>query len=94
MLEASDRDLVEKIKTGDTQAEIRLLKRFSPRISRKVSYHLGTGNTDLQDITADIQLAILMSLRDGKFDIDRGSSLGSYIYGVTTNKIRDYFKEG
>ena len=92
MSEASDNQLVQRILAGETDAETQLLHRFSARIARKVSYHLGPGNPDLKDVTADIQLAVLMSLRDGKFDINRGSSISSYVYGVTANKIRDYFK--
>ncbi len=92
MLETNDRNLVEKIQAGDTDAEVELFQRYGPLISRKVSFDLGARNADLRDVAADVQLALLISLRHGKFDVNRGTSLGSYIYGITINKIRDYFK--
>ena len=93
MLKADDRNLVERIQAGETEAETELLKKYSARIARKVSFDLGAENTDWRDVAADAQLALLISLRQGKFDVNRGTSLGSYVYGVTINKIRDYFKE-
>lgn len=92
MLDADDRNLVERIKAGETAAEAELLEKYSPLIMRKVSFDLGAGNADWRDIAAEVQLALLLSLRQGKFDINRGTSLGSYVYGITLNKIRDYFK--
>ncbi len=92
MLDAHDRDLVKRIQAGETEAETRLFHKYGPLIMRKVSSDLGAGNADWKDVAADAQLALLMSLRQGKFDVNRGTSLGSYIYGLTINKIRDYFK--
>lgn len=93
MLDVNDRDLVERIQDGETEAETELLTKYGPLIMRKVSFDLGAGNADWQDVAADAQLALLMSLRQGKFDVNRRTSLGSYIYGITINKIRDYFKK-
>jgi RNA polymerase sigma factor (sigma-70 family) len=92
MLEAVDKNLIVRILQGETKAETELLQKYGPLIARKVSFDLGAGNADWRDVAADAQLALLISLRDGKFDIDRGTSLGSYVYGITINKIRDYFK--
>jgi len=92
MVDPSDIQLVARIQAGEDKAEIELLKRFGPRISRKVAYRLGSGNEDWKDVAADAQMALLLSLRQGKFDVDRGVSLGAYVYGITLNKIRDYFK--
>ena len=92
MLNPNDRDLVERIRAGETKAETALFQRYGPLIARKVSFDLGAGNADWRDVAADAQLALLISLRQGKFDVNRGTSLGSYIYGITINKIRDYFK--
>ena len=92
MMETGDKNLVEKIQAGETEAETKLFQKYGPLIARKVSFDLGAGNADWRDVAADAQLALLISLRDGKFDVNRGTSLGSYVYGITINKIRDYFK--
>lgn len=92
MLDAHDRDLVERIQAGETKAETRLFQKYSPLIARKVSFDLGARNADWRDVAANAQMALLISLRQSKFDVNRGTSLGSYVYGITVNKIRDYFK--
>ena len=92
MLGDEDKKLVERIQSGETEAETELLQKYGAPIIRKVSFDLGTGNADWRDVAADVQLALLISLRQGRFDVNRETSLGSYVYGITVNKIRDYFK--
>lgn len=92
MLESDDKNLVEKIFAGEKDAETLLFRKYGSRIARKVSFHLGADNRDWQDVTANVQMALLLSLRQGKFDVSKGVSLGAYIYGITNNKIKDYFK--
>ncbi|MBN1781157.1 sigma-70 family RNA polymerase sigma factor [bacterium] len=92
MSESSDLEILKSIQAGDTNAESELLTRYGTLIRRKVSFHLGPGNADRYDVAAEAQMALLISLRDGKFNIRRGTSLGSYVYGITVNKIRDYYK--
>jgi len=43
-------------------------------------------------VVSDSIIAALVSLRQGKFNVNRGN-LGPYIYGITRNKIRVYFKK-
>ena len=92
MLESKDNNLIQRIMDGDAEAETALLKKFSSHIIRKVSFQLGEGNEDWKDVAADVQMALLLSIRQGQFDTSRGVSLGSYVYGITANKLRDYFK--
>ena len=92
MLDSSEKKLIERIKSGDATAETELFRMYGVRIARKVSYNLGPGNADWRDVAGDVQMAVLISLRKGQFDETKGMSLGAYIYGITTNKIRDYFK--
>lgn len=88
-----EKKLVEQILNGNRHAEQELFAGFDKKISRKVRLSIGMSNADWKDIVSEIQLAVLDSLRSGRFDVQRGSSLGSYIYGITMNKIRDYFKQ-
>ena len=92
MKKEQENELIKRIYTGDSQAENALFSRFDSRIVRKVRFSIGMKNEDWQDIVSDIQMALLNNLREGKFDVERGVSLGSYVFGITMNKIRDYFK--
>lgn len=92
MTQEQETELVKRIYSGDARAETELFSHFDARIIRKVRFSIGTSNSDWQDLVAEIKIALLENLRDGKFDVDRGVLLGSYVFGITMNKIRDYFK--
>ena len=87
-----DKKLVGQIKSGNPEAERALIVHFGSRIARKVQYEIGAKNDDWKDVVNEVLLAVLENLRDGSFDPERGAALGSYIYGITRNKIFDYFK--
>lgn len=86
-------ELIGAIQAGNPQAETELLLQFKLRIIHKVRFSLGLGNKDWEDVVSEVQLALLNSLRQGRFDVSKGIPLGSYVYGITMNKIRDYFKQ-
>jgi len=92
MVEYRENGLVERIRNGDRKAENELITRFGNRISRKVTLSLGQSGEDWKDVVCEVQMALLVSLREGRYDPDRGVSLASYVYGITMNKVRDYFK--
>jgi RNA polymerase sigma-70 factor (ECF subfamily) len=87
-----DLELINRIRAGDQKAEEELLTRFKPRIVKKVQFSLSTKNEDWRDVVHEIEIALLENLRNGKFNPEKISSLGSYVYGITLNKIRYYFK--
>lgn len=92
MIKEQENELISRIQTGDIRAEQELLTHFHIRIARKVRIDLGTANEDWKDIVNEVQLALIESLRKGRFDVHKGTPLGSYVFGITVNKIRDYFK--
>jgi len=92
MIGKEDLELIKKIQSGDKKAEKELFFKFGSKIARQVNYQLGANNEDWKDVAGDIQLAVLIAIREGNFDAEKGISLGSYIYGITSNKIKDYFK--
>ena len=92
MTKEQEIELIKRIYAGDAQAENELFSQFDSRIVRKVRFSIGTNNKDWQDVVSEIQMALLNNLREGKFDVERGASLGTYVFGITMNKIRDYFK--
>jgi len=86
-----DYDLSDRICQGDQSAELELFSNYKEKIVTMVQIRLGSSNPDCEDICSEIQLAILMKLRDGQFDKEKGK-LSSYIYGIALNKMKDYYK--
>jgi RNA polymerase sigma factor (sigma-70 family) len=93
MITEKTKGLLERIRSGtDNEAETELLARYGQRIERKVNYYIGYNNPDSSDIISESKIAVLLSLREGRFDPSKNIPLGSYIHGITKNKIKDYFK--
>lgn len=92
MTKAQEIELVNKISRGNRQAEDDLFPYFIEQIAWIVRTKLGSNNEDWKDVVSDSIIAALINLRQGKFNVNQGN-LGSYIYGITRNKIRDYFKK-
>lgn len=87
-----ENNLIDRIKNGDSSAETELITHYRDRIIAIVQQRIDTNNLYWEDICSEIQTAMLIRLRQGKYKPDKGS-LSSYIYGIALNKIRDYFKE-
>jgi len=92
---ATESDLLYRIKCGDHSAERELFKRYSvmERVETMVHTRVHAPLSDRRDLIGDILFSILISLRKGHFDPQRGE-IGSYIWGIARNKIRDYLKPG
>ena len=82
---------LQGIARGDAAAERSLLLFFSQRIERIIRMKIGRNEQDIQDIKQEVFIAIIKSLRAGKFDASKGT-LGAYIYSVTQFKIIDYLR--
>lgn len=92
MVTEQEKDIVKRILSGDLGAEEELFRRYNERIVNQVIKSVGRADEDWKDVVGEARIAILMSLREGKFDYQKGVPLGSYIFGITINKIRDHFK--
>ncbi len=93
MIKEEIKNLIERIKAGiDKEAEREILTLYGPRIEKKVNYYLGQNIQERLDVINESKLGVILSLREGKFDPSKGSPLGSYVHGVTNNKIKDYLK--
>ena len=86
-------ELIQKIRDGDSRAEEALFQHVAPRIDFLVSHKLGTGNADWQDLANSIKMAVLLSLREGRFDVNHGTPLYAYIHGVAKNQISKYYRK-
>lgn len=86
-----ERDWVEKIEKGDTEAENEVMCHIRPIVFIIVHKKIGANKEDSQDVLNDILLAALIKLREGKFDPEKGT-LRNYASGIALNKMRDYFE--
>ncbi|MGH1363271.1 MAG: RNA polymerase sigma factor [Calditrichia bacterium] len=90
---ATESDLLYQIQCGDHTAEREIFRRYEvlSRVETMVHSRIRAPLSDRNDLIGEILLSILLSLRKGKFDPARGE-IGSYIWGIARNKIRDYLK--
>ncbi|MDW7680290.1 MAG: RNA polymerase sigma factor [bacterium] len=88
-----DKELAQRIQAGDRQAEHELYSKYHPKIVHHVIRAIGTFNEDCEDIINETLLSVIISIRDGHYDTKMDMALGSYIYGITRNKVRDHFKK-
>lgn len=90
-LERKEREWIQRIANGESEAEQELLLFFDERIDRWVRNKIGKNAEDVEDLKQEIRIAIIKSLREGKFDQTQGK-LGSYIYSIVRHKVADYLK--
>ncbi len=89
----SELDLVRRIMDGDRRAEAEIYRRYADVLRAIIRKRLGAAPPeDIDDIMSEVQLAMLQSLREGRFDSSKGQSLGSYLYGIARFKIMDYLR--
>jgi len=89
-----EKSLIEKIVSGDIDAENRLFLHFKERIEFLVRVRLRgkVSADDQQDILSETKHAILLSLRKGGFDPAKGKPLEAYIAGIVSNIVAMYFR--
>ncbi len=68
-----------------------IVLKYWPQISFRVRNSIGGSTPDWEDVASEILVGVIEALRQNKF---RGeSSLGTFIYSVTTNKIIDHIRQ-
>jgi len=89
-----EKSLIEKIVSGDTDAENRLFLHFKERIEFLVRVRLRgkVSADDQRDIISEAKQAILLSLRKGGFDSSKEKPLEAYIAGIVSNIVAMYFR--
>lgn len=90
-----DKTLAQRILEGDSEAENYLFNRFKERIKFLVRIRLKikVSDFDQEDIFSDIQHAVLINLRKGAYDPERGKPLEAYIAGIAINIVGQYFRK-
>lgn len=92
--ELNEKSLIDKIVSGDTDAENRLFLHFKERIEFLVRARLRNkvSSDDQKDIISETKQAILLSLRKGGFDTTKEKPLEAYIAGIVSNVVAMYFR--
>lgn len=80
--------IVEKI----NQSEKEIISAYQDKVVSVVRYKLGNRNEDYKDVVNEILLAVLLSLREGRYDPAKEKPLEAYILGIANNKIKDYYQ--
>ena len=86
MASATDADLVDAIRQGDTAAEAELYDRFGNRVLYLALRQLGR-REDGEDVRAEVFLRLLPALRAGKLREPR--ALPAFVLEMTRNVIRE-----
>ncbi len=68
-----------------------MLLKYWPQIGYRVKNSLGRSTPDWEDVVSEILLDVIKALRRRTYRGD--SSLGTFIYAVTTNKIIDQIRQ-
>jgi len=85
--------LVQGIQRGDRAAESELFHRYQNPILWKICRQIKTDRENINDLASEVYVAILEGIRKAAFQPEKWDSLEKYVWGVTNNKIRDWFKK-
>lgn len=77
----------EKSRVKDAEE---ILLKYWPQISYRVKNSIGHLTPDWEDVGSEILVNVIEALRNKKFREE--SSLGTFIYAVTTHKIIDFIR--
>ncbi|MCA9734892.1 MAG: sigma-70 family RNA polymerase sigma factor [Deferribacteres bacterium] len=88
--------LVKNVQSGkmkfDHEAENILFQKYYPRIRLKLQFRLHDDQDSIDDLTHEIAIELLHSLRNGNYDPSK-ATIGSYLNGIINHKLISYFKK-
>ena len=88
-LEDTERDVVRRVRDGDSDAYRLLVERYQARIHRLVGRLLGPDHGDVDDVVQEVFVKAFFSL--GKFRED--ATFGTWITRIAINRARDELKK-
>ena len=82
---------MKKASKKETYDLEKIVLEFYPQISFRVKRSVGHSNPEWEDICSEIVMGVVESVKSGKFRGD--SSIGTFIYAITSRKIVDYIRK-
>jgi RNA polymerase sigma factor (sigma-70 family) len=68
-----------------------IVLQYWPQVCFRVKNSIGRSTPDWEDVASEILVGVIEALRREKFRAE--SSLGTFIYSITTNKIIDHIRQ-
>lgn len=84
---ASDESLVHQAQQGNQEAFLTLYNRYLNKVYHRVKSRVPL--TDVEDVTQEIFIAMVRSIRNFKGD----SSLNTWLYTIVNRQIADYYRK-
>ena len=84
------RTILKKYSKKETYDLEKIVLEFYPQISFRVKKSVGYSNPEWEDICSEIVISVVEAIKSGKFRGD--SSIGTFIYSITSRKIIDYIR--
>jgi len=69
----------------------KIVLEFYPQVSFRVKRSVGHLNPEWEDICSEIVMSVVEAIKSGRFRGD--SSIGTFIYSITSKKIVDYIRK-
>ncbi len=88
----NENKLALAIQKGDKNAERKLYEHYYQRILLILGPKVRSVE-DRKELVQNILFDVLVQLRNGKYRADRNTRLSSYIYGILTNQVRQYYRK-
>jgi RNA polymerase sigma-70 factor (ECF subfamily) len=82
---------LKTVKKEDSIDLEEVVLQYYPQISFRVRKSIGFNNPEWEDICSEILMTVVKSIKKDKFRGD--SSLGTFIYSITSKKIVDYIRK-
>ncbi|HQU54268.1 MAG: sigma-70 family RNA polymerase sigma factor [Calditrichaeota bacterium] len=92
MKDADHLELFRQIKAGEKSAEASLFRKYQVPILWKTRRQIHADPETIRDIVSDILAEILTTLHKKDFDPYKWESLDALAWGITQNKIRNWFR--
>src|SRR5439155_3062491 len=82
---------VQRLRAGDEQAAVELVRQYEPLIRREVRMHLDDQHLcrlfDSLDISQSVLLSFFVRSAAGQYDLDRPEQLLNLLVAMTRNKL-------
>ena len=84
-------DFICRIRAGDEQAAVELVREYEPLIRREVRLRLHDPNLyrvfDSMDICQSVLASFFLRAASGQYDLDQPADLVKLLVGITRNKL-------